>query len=298
VKHLRKPLALKLNKKVMLKGASNGIITTPIRLSCAIRYFAGGRPEDIALVHGISHTEVYHSVWMVVDAVNECLELAFSFPEDHDKQRAIVEGFKSKSQVGFDNCVGAIDGLLVWTERFSDEECRWVGVGPKKFFCGRKHKFGLNMQGTCDAENSFLDVSIIHPASTSDFLAFSTSSLYHKVEQKDFLAPGLCLFGDAAYMNCKYFVAPYRNVSLGSKDDFNFYHLQLRIRIECAFGQLVARWGLLCRALPAQLGLWKTTSLVIALCRLQNYCIDMQLGQFGEKQEDSWKSLRMVESPL
>jgi hypothetical protein len=227
VKYLRKPPALKQNKKVMVKGAANGIISTPLRLSCAIRYFAGGRPEDIALVHGISHTEVFHSVWMVADAINECAELSFSFPEDHAKQRSIAEGFKRKSQAGFDTCVGAIDGLLVWTERFSDDECAWAGVGPRKFFCVRKHKFGLNLQGTCDSENRFLDVSIVHPASTSDFLAFSTSSLYHKLEKKDFLAPGLCLFGDAAYMNCKYFVTPFKNVASGSKDDFNFYQSQV-----------------------------------------------------------------------
>jgi hypothetical protein len=82
--YLRRPAAYKRNRLVM-KGATNGLITTPFRLSCAIRYFAGGRPEDISLVHGISHTEVFHSVWMVVDAINQCEELAFTFPEDHGK---------------------------------------------------------------------------------------------------------------------------------------------------------------------------------------------------------------------
>ena len=43
-------------------GAKNGLIDTTIRLSAAIRYFAGGRPEDISLSHGISHTEVFRSV--------------------------------------------------------------------------------------------------------------------------------------------------------------------------------------------------------------------------------------------
>jgi DDE superfamily endonuclease len=266
--YLRRPTAYKRNHLVKVKGAANGIITTPVRLSCAIRYFAGGRPEDIALVHGISHTEVFHSVWMVVDAINECEELAFGFPEDHVKQRAIAEGFKQKSWVGFDNCVGAIDGLLIWTERFSDEECAWAGCGPKKFYCGHKCKYGFNMQGTCDSQNRFLDVSIIHPASTSDFLAFSTSSLFHKMERPGFLAPGLCLYGDAAYVNCNYFVSPYKNVSGGSRDDYNFFHSQLRINIECAFGQLVQRWGLLRRALPSNFGIRKSTALVIALCRL------------------------------
>jgi DDE superfamily endonuclease len=103
--------------------------------------------------------------------------------------------------------------------------------------------------------------------------------LFHRLERPGFLALGLCLYGNAAYVNCKYFVAPYKNVSGGSKDDFNIYHSQLRINIECAFGQLVPRWGLLRRALPANYGIRKSTSLVIALCRLHNYCIDQRLSE-------------------
>ena len=37
-------------------GARNGRISNSIRLSAAIRYFAGGRPDDIMLSHGISHS--------------------------------------------------------------------------------------------------------------------------------------------------------------------------------------------------------------------------------------------------
>ena len=51
-----------------------------------------------------------------------------------------------KSQAGFDNCVGAIDGMLVWIEKPNKKECRKVGVGSKKFYCGRKKKYGLNLQ--------------------------------------------------------------------------------------------------------------------------------------------------------
>ena len=41
------------------RNAKNGLISSPVRLSVAIRYFSGGRPDDIALVHGISHSSVY-----------------------------------------------------------------------------------------------------------------------------------------------------------------------------------------------------------------------------------------------
>jgi hypothetical protein len=73
--------------------------------------------------------------------------------------------------------------------------------GPKKFFCGCKHKFGLNMQGTCNSHGCFLDIMIEHLAARSDFLALATSDLKHKLERNGFLAPELCLFGNNAYVN-------------------------------------------------------------------------------------------------
>lgn len=120
-----------------------------------------------------------------------------------------------------------------------------TNIGPKKFHCGRKSKFGLNMQAVCDRRGHFLDISIEHPGSTSDYLAFITSPLRYLVERPGFLAPGLALFGDNAYVNNQYMVTPFKNVSSGPKDAYNFYQSQLRIRIECAFGVLVHQWALL-----------------------------------------------------
>jgi len=48
----------------------NGKISSSIRLSCALRYFAGGEAMALALVHGISHSDVFNSVWLVVDAIH------------------------------------------------------------------------------------------------------------------------------------------------------------------------------------------------------------------------------------
>jgi DDE superfamily endonuclease len=255
-------------------GGKNGIIPSEARLSIAIRYFAGGRPDDIAISHGVSHSEVFVSVWQVVDAVNKCTELAIGFPACHEEQKKIAQGFQERSEVGMDCCVGAVDGLLICIERPSSRDCDVAACGAKKFYCGRKHKFGLNLQGTCDSRGRFLDVSIGHPASTSDFLAFTTSSFHKKIETPGFLAPGLCIFGDSAYVTNGYMVTPFKNIKSGSKDDFNFYHSQVRITIECCFGMLVGRWGLLRRPFPQAMSLKKVTGLTACLCRLHNYCIN------------------------
>jgi hypothetical protein len=216
------------SKKKNRNGGKNGIISSTIRLAAALRYFAGSSVYDIAIIHGISVTEVHQSVWRVVNAVNNCSDLKFEFPEDWAAQRLVAAGFEKKSRAGFSICAGAIDGLLIWIEKPTAEDCEVAKCGPKKFFCGRKHKFGLNMQGTCDSHGRFLDIMIEHPAATSDYLAFSTSALKHKLERNGFLAPELCLFGDNAYVNTSYMATPYKGAIGGTRDNYNFYQSQVR----------------------------------------------------------------------
>ena len=208
-------------------GAKNGVIPSPLKLSAALCWFAGDSAYDIAVSHGIGHTDVFRAVWRVVDAVNKCPELAFNYPESHHKQRQIAAGFARKSKAGFTQCCGAIDGILIWMEKPSEKSRDQAKCGPKKFFCGRKKKFGLNLQGTVDHHGRFLHMAVWHPGATSDYLAFSTMDLYHKLERPGFLAPGLCLFGDNAYVNTPYMATPFKNVGSGSKDDYDFYHSQL-----------------------------------------------------------------------
>ena len=43
---------------------------------------------------------------------------------------------------------------------------------------------------------------------------------------------------------------PFKAVSSGPKDAFNFFHSQTRINIECAFGMLVNRWAVLKTPIP------------------------------------------------
>jgi len=281
-RHGRPRRTRKYKIKSNRRGCPNGRIPNSSRLSSALRFFAGGDPHDIAIVHGISHTEVYFSVWLVVDAVNHCPELAILFPTDHQEQLRLAKEFEQKSQPGIDCCVGGIDGILIWTTQPIKSDCKGTSIGPRKFYCGRKHKFGLNMQAVCDANRKFLDVSICHPGATSDYLAFTTSSLHDKLENVDnFLAPHLAIFGDNAYVNNKYMVTPYKNVAIGTdEDNYNFYVSQLRINIECAFGMLVHRWRILRRPLDANMGIKKITALTHCLCKLHNYCIDRRLEAF------------------
>ena len=108
-------------------------IPSELKLSIAIRFFAGGDLYDLMISHGVSMTSIYASVWQVVDAINSNNDLAIEFPKDHAVQRRIADGFRKKSQVDFGGCVGAIDGMLVWTTKPSTYDCEQMSVGAKRF---------------------------------------------------------------------------------------------------------------------------------------------------------------------
>ena len=64
-------------------------------------------------VYGVSHTIILDSVWCVVEAVNQLREFHIEYPKSATEQKQIAKGFEEKSEVGFSNCVGCIDGILI-----------------------------------------------------------------------------------------------------------------------------------------------------------------------------------------
>lgn len=284
--------ALSKNSKYECKGGRvggnyslppipNGPISPSARLGASIRYFAGGCPYDIVYMFGISYSEVMTSVWIVVEAINTCPQFDIFYPETLEEQRQIAAGFQAASTPGIRNCAGAIDGVLIWMLKPSQREAQEAGVDQKKFLCGRKHKFGLNCQAVSDCRGRILDISIKYGGASSDCLAFEASDLHSRLESGLMKQDGdnerYVLFGDNAYLNTAYMATPFTNVANDpnrvAEDNYNFYHSQLRIRVECAFGMLVHRWGILRMAIPQNIGIKKVVALVNALAKLHNFCI-------------------------
>lgn len=255
------------------KGAGpNGKIAVELEVSASLRYFAGASMYDLIITHGVSHSTLFCSVWRIVSAINNCEELKISFPSDHEEQRSIAKQFLARSAAKFENCVGCIDGLLIHTEKPMERELEITKCGSNTFYCGRKNKFGYNMQGVCDANGKFTAVWILHPAASSDYISLIRSSFYERISSPGFLAPGCVIFGDNAYVSTDFMVTPYKNVRAGPKDDFNFYHSQLRITIERAFGMLVRRWAILRYPMASRMGVVKQIALTMSLCSLHNFC--------------------------
>ena len=73
---------------------------------------------------------------------------------------------------------------------------------------------------------------------------------------------------------------PYANVGAfgEEQDSYNYYHSNLRIKIECAFGILVQRFGYLRRIAPRNHKIKKVIAIVACLCRVHNWLIDRRVG--------------------
>ena len=130
----------------MGRDRPNGSISAFLKLSAALCYFGGGSYHDIFIFHGISKSEFYECVLdVVLDAVNQHFRGSPQYLSSHQMQKKIVKGFSSKSAAGFTNCAGCIDGILLWIEKPSEAECLRI-----EYYCGRKGKYGLNLQAVCD----------------------------------------------------------------------------------------------------------------------------------------------------
>ena len=227
----------------------------------------------------MSRQSVYRSVWGTTDAVNATSSLSLNrdnaeFPS-HEEQEEIAEGFKLRSKAEFDKICLAVDGMLVWTVQPTRADCEELRVGERQFHCARKDKFGMNLMAGCDHMCRFRWANIRHPGLTSDYLAFATSDLGVLLEREgnNILKPGYTMVGDNAWVPRLWMAVPIPGHCISGTDDaYNFYHSQVRITIERAFGIFVHRWGILRR--PLSVSILKVPPLIMCLMKLHNYCID------------------------
>ena len=241
----------------------------PLRIKAALRFFAGGDPVDIASDHSIPSLWLLEEyIYDVVAAINECQALAIAFPESHDEQREIAAGFELfKSDIGITECCGALGGMMLLTELPRTDEDR------EKYFNERIGTWGLNMQAVCDHNGRFLEVDLDSPASSSDDKAYSESCFRAKLERPGFIADGLTLFSHGFYTDSNIITLPPHPTNVDPKYK-EVYHRQLRDQVDGAFSGLLQRWALLRRPLPLSLGEQKIKQLVLAICKLQNFCLD------------------------
>ena len=65
------------------RSRKGGAVSSRVRLAAGLRYLAGGQVTDLACCYHISKREVYSSLWLVVDAINDHPGFDISFPTNY-----------------------------------------------------------------------------------------------------------------------------------------------------------------------------------------------------------------------
>lgn len=255
------------------KHAKNGVvIEAETQLAIALRFFAGGAYSDLALIYHVSSKYVFDCVWRVVDAVNAVFKA--EFPIDNIEKLTILEAeFRAASRDGiWKGQVACLDGIHVSTLSPSNEDV----MDPRRYHVSRKDKYALLCMALCDSARRFLWWDTSHSPSTHDNLAFSATPLGVRLANGH-LPPDFFINGDAAFSLSNWMMTP---SGRPEHDDFDFFQSSNRMHIECAFGVLVHRWGVLWRPLRVRFN--RRASLLSALMHLHNFCIDCKLEVDGE----------------
>ena len=261
-------------------------------MAVGIRYFSGGKCLDLKNVYGLSLPSVYRSRDMFIDAVNSCPDLIdrIKLPQTLDEMHDVASGFEnlSTSQL-IRGCIGCVDGFLATTTRPHMKDCN---NNPGAFLSGHYNVYGLNVQAVCDCQSRFIFFGIVAPGKCGDQVAFERSPLLDYVRN---LPPGYYMIGDAAYLVGESLLTPFTggHRSDRTKDAYNFFLSQCRIRIEMAFGLLTNKWRVLRE--PLQTCLSRSSDIVMACARLHNYCIDMD-RPFGDLPDDNSAVISRLQS--
>ena len=66
-------------------------------------------------------------------------ELNIEFPVNHDKQEKLADGFRDLSDAEFNCSVGEIDGILIWIECPTKQECIAISVLSRTITRPKEH---------------------------------------------------------------------------------------------------------------------------------------------------------------
>mmetsp|Transcript_14354 Transcript_14354/g.21806 ORF Transcript_14354/g.21806 Transcript_14354/m.21806 type:complete len:463 (+) Transcript_14354:336-1724(+) len=271
LKKIRGPL-----EKAQRYSNRDEYVRPELSLAFSLRFFAGASYLDLGSQYGVSDCTFYLHVWRVVDAINEAFKMEYDIT-NMDQMKNIEAGFRARSRnQAIKGCVGAIDGLLIKIRRPSNKDSSNV----KKFYC-RKSFYALNMQAIVDADGRFLACDISCAGSANDVVAWSYMKEYEDMEEKKLMPIGYFIIGDAAYGNTEYLVSPFTGECPPDQDNYNYAISSLRIIVECAFGRLVGRFGILwC---PMRFKHSKCIRMVMCLCRLHNLITSEDIRRVAQK---------------
>ena len=251
-----------------LQGIRSTRLSVELQVSIALRLLAGGSHLDVADLHGVAEGTAEKTLDRVVKAVDELVQLPFNEPADLRNVELLDEisaGFAEHTDGAVFGCVGAIDGIHVRITKPAED-------GPS-YMC-RKGFFSINCQAIVDSKRRFLWVEAGARGPVHDCTAFLDTEFASAIDEGH-LPSQYFFYGDDAYKAIGHqIVTPYPGRGLWKsapdQDNANFWISRSRIEVECSFGELVARWGILWRPLTCTVK--KASKIFVVCCKLNNLC--------------------------
>eukprot|EP00873_Tetraselmis_striata_P033163 jgi/Tetstr1/453427/TSEL_040409.t1 len=255
------------------RNSSGSPVPPECKLAVTLRWLAGSNFADAEDLYGVGTTTVYSTcIWPVVEAINNRCKTPFRPFNQEDLQR-LADEMTQRSGNTLPGCIGALDGMAVHIGQPNAKKVKNV-----KHYRNRKKFFSINLQAVADAHRRIIYYDLSTAGSTHDSLAWKMSPLGRALDGKG-LPDGSWIAGDDAYVCSDYLITPHSTSAIRRAgkdgvylDNFNFYQSRIRINIECAFGLLVAKFGILRRAMTGTME--HNTAVVNACIHLHNMGVD------------------------
>ncbi|EJK58257.1 hypothetical protein THAOC_21635 [Thalassiosira oceanica] len=264
LKYTRDPNLVRMSKLMRAhENTTGGFISGEIKLALTLRLLAGGSYLDLSLLFECGSStayEIFHKVireWICSKDKPLVNINGKDFIDDEERMAAVALEFARSSAGLFSGCIGAIDGWVVKIKK------------PSQGF------YGLNVVVICDRKKRILYRVINSRGAEHDSTAFKNSSLYRKLmdDCDRLLEKGFHFIGDSAYAIRSFLLTPFDNAVHGTpEDNFNFFHSSSRICIECTFGEVDLRWGILWS--PLKFSLRNNIKVIDACLMLHNFIVD------------------------
>ena len=258
--------------------STGGFVSGDIKVALTLRLLDGGTSMDLDLIFEVfdGHArKIFMDVldnWFLDDILVKIN--GSEYLDDEESMMDVARDFSIGSNGILSGCIGAVDG---WVVKIIKPQKKRDMVSNAGSYYSRKGYYGLNVQVVVDKNKKVLYRSIISRGAEHDSPAFQKSNLHKKLLSKwrYFSQKGLYLIGDSAYALRSFLLTPFDNAVHGQpEDDYNFFHSSSRISVECTFGEVDLRWGILWK--PLNLSLKNNIKVIDACLRMHNFIVDFR----------------------
>ena len=251
------------------RRSSGSHVPAELQLAASLRWLSGASYLCQEDNFGLGGTTFFKCLWNCVYALDNVLPSPEFDITDEGKMKAHADGMYVRSGRTTPGCIGALDGMAVRITRPTLKD-----TASPQMYMNRKGFYSLNLQAISDCNRKFLWWNIGSVGSTHDSLAWTCTPLARQLATIG-LPYGLWIAGDDAYPSSDYLISPYSAQACRldkHKDNFNFYQSRCRINVECAFGILVEKYGVLRRSMSSTMA---HSTMVVNVCiKLHNLGVD------------------------